>query len=891
MDETIERIGIEITSTGTAAVKSVSSLTSALKKLAKVSESVSHLKGISELTQFATAINSVVSVSTGESFKRGLSQLRKLSKLDFTNLLVPGVAGPGIARLVDSVSNANVPTQRKTETVQDTVLSAAGNPVESVKEVGNEASQIPTILERIKSAASEAGKKLREAFDAKRNGVEETKGKLRQLVDGLKRIAMYRILRTIIKEITQGVKEGLDNLYQYSKTFNGTFSQAMDSLATSALYAKNTFATLLEPLIISLAPVVEHVVNVIADAIDKINQFIAILRGASYWTRAIRVQTEYAEAIEDTTKAAKELKKTVLVFDELNLLNDPTSSSSSKGKKVPDYASMFEQVPIENANESIRKAAEKVLAIVEKIKGVMDEYGITWEGILKTAGLIGAAILGWKLLTSFANGIMLLSDLVKQHNLGVGITLSLAGFALEYSGMKGLGRGDITWQNILKAALGTAMGIGGMTLAFGPTGLVIGIVASIAIGIAGIVAGGKQAIWDTDLGREVKAWKEEIERDLQLSLEMKAKITLHREEADRKIKDIEVEFDALRKMLDEIFRLDAIDNKTAGELETLKRLAKELTDYGIEIHIDEEGHVVETREHLEQLIDTTEQYYKLQAYQEFIIQGYKDQAEAQKALEEEQDKLKISGDKLETVQKNIYNSLSDLERMLVGIQSPTDVTHDKMKELATTWIGINDEAAKQVPLLKDCETAYAQNQQAVENFQQAVDDVTQDIQYYMGKIDEANGKTLTPKVDNSQLNSTLDAVADLENRIAALGSSSKNISQRMGTGTKISAYASGGYPSEGQLFMAREAGPELVGTMHGRTAVANNDQIVEGIAGGVREANDDVISAIYAAAQQIITTVRSKDTATYLDGKKISQSVTNNQNRTNRMYGVSQQNA
>lgn len=57
----------------------------------------------------------------------------------------------------------------------------------------------------------------------------------------------------------------------------------------------------------------------------------------------------------------------------------------------------------------------------------------------------------------------------------------------------------------------------------------------------------------------------------------------------------------------------------------------------------------------------------------------------------------------------------------------------------------------------------------------------------------------------------------------------------------VSWYANGGYPEMGQLFIAREAGPELVGTMNGRTAVANNDQIVEGIAQGVYEA---VMSAI-----------------------------------------------
>lgn len=49
-------------------------------------------------------------------------------------------------------------------------------------------------------------------------------------------------------------------------------------------------------------------------------------------------------------------------------------------------------------------------------------------------------------------------------------------------------------------------------------------------------------------------------------------------------------------------------------------------------------------------------------------------------------------------------------------------------------------------------------------------------------------------------------------------------------------FATGGFPDEGELFMAREAGPELVGRIGNRTAVANNDQIISGIRQGVYEA-------------------------------------------------------
>ncbi len=49
-------------------------------------------------------------------------------------------------------------------------------------------------------------------------------------------------------------------------------------------------------------------------------------------------------------------------------------------------------------------------------------------------------------------------------------------------------------------------------------------------------------------------------------------------------------------------------------------------------------------------------------------------------------------------------------------------------------------------------------------------------------------------------------------------------------------FARGGFPTQGQMFIAREAGPELVGTIGGSTAVVNNDQIVESVSAGVYRA-------------------------------------------------------
>lgn len=97
--------------------------------------------------------------------------------------------------------------------------------------------------------------------------------------------------------------------------------------------------------------------------------------------------------------------------------------------------------------------------------------------------------------------------------------------------------------------------------------------------------------------------------------------------------------------------------------------------------------------------------------------------------------------------------------------------------------------------------------------------------------------------------------------------------------------ADGGFVDAGQLFIAQEAGPELVGRIGHRTAVANNDQIVDGIAAGVSDANDNVVSAIYAMAAQIITAINEKDSNVYMDGERVSARVTQTQTRQSRMYG------
>ena len=75
-------------------------------------------------------------------------------------------------------------------------------------------------------------------------------------------------------------------------------------------------------------------------------------------------------------------------------------------------------------------------------------------------------------------------------------------------------------------------------------------------------------------------------------------------------------------------------------------------------------------------------------------------------------------------------------------------------------------------------------------------------------------------------------------------------------------YAQGGFPAKEKAFIAREAGPELVGTLNGRNAVVNNSQIVQSVSRGVSKA--------FMAVWYDGSTAGLMDVEVYLDGKQLA---------------------
>ena len=173
-----------------------------------------------------------------------------------------------------------------------------------------------------------------------------------RFTSSLARIAIYRGIRTALKEIASAIKEGVNNLYLWAEAWKETYSTAerfassMDTLASGVLYLKNAVGAMVSPLIDYLAPAIDALIDKFVELTNVINQAIAALTGASLWRKAMRYPIEYGDVMSGAKKKADDLKRTVLGFDELNRLDDNKKKSGGGAKDDWDYSKMFEEMAV-----------------------------------------------------------------------------------------------------------------------------------------------------------------------------------------------------------------------------------------------------------------------------------------------------------------------------------------------------------------------------------------------------------------------------------------------------------------------------------------------------------------------------------------------------------------
>lgn len=165
-----------------------------------------------------------------------------------------------------------------------------------------------------------------------------------QFLASIKRIAMYRAIRTAIKAVTEGFEEGRKNLYYYSQAVGTDFAPSMDKAATAALYLKNSIGAATAPLTNYLVPMIDKAVDHIVDLINKFNELTAVLTKQSTWTAAVKYPIQWQDSLDDAEKSAKKLKSTMLGFDELNVIEPASAGVKAKAFDMDDYSRMFKEM-------------------------------------------------------------------------------------------------------------------------------------------------------------------------------------------------------------------------------------------------------------------------------------------------------------------------------------------------------------------------------------------------------------------------------------------------------------------------------------------------------------------------------------------------------------------
>lgn len=229
-------------------------------------------------------------------------------------------------------------------------------------------------------------------------------GRMGQLLNSFKRIALYRMIRFVLSMITKALKDGINNAYEYSKVMGGDFAQSMDLIATNGKYLTNSLGAMAMPLINALAPAIDFVTDKFVALLNVINMFVARLSGSDTYTAANKIASSYQGVGDAASGAAKKVKDFTTGIDELNIFNDDQGGGGGSGSAGSNFGDMFSEVPIDqnvgNFASSLREAFEKadwkllgdligtkINEIIDKIDfaKIGNKIGNAFDGAIKTA--------------------------------------------------------------------------------------------------------------------------------------------------------------------------------------------------------------------------------------------------------------------------------------------------------------------------------------------------------------------------------------------------------------------------------------------------------------------------------------------------------------------------
>ena len=366
------------------------------------------------------------------------------------------------------------------------VLSASKNNVtsETTKMLKKQASAIKEVGQNTEKAG-----KTGKGFFAGLKDLGKDIGKLLPkftLLNRVMRIASTMLIRMGVRALFNGVKEGFNNFYEYSKATGGEFAKQWDGVYSAWNQMKNQMGAAIAPAISAAIPVINSLANAAITAFNYVSQLIALLSGKNTWTKATAQVSDYTDAVNKATGkggGGGGMKEMLAQFDELNVIASESGGGGggAAAQAAESFTDMFEEMT--NFDSKIREIANFV-------KGFVDWIVENLDIVLATVGLIGVAILGWKISEAFDGALKTLGKIV------AGGALVTLGVILSFDFGKKLGTSlaggnGVSWGDIVEGIAGVvAAGIGGYLIG-GGLGAGIGIAFSIMATIVGIVVGWK----------------------------------------------------------------------------------------------------------------------------------------------------------------------------------------------------------------------------------------------------------------------------------------------------------------------------------------------------------------------------------------------------------------
>ena len=654
------------------------------------------------------------------------------------------------------------------------------------------------------NGAADALKKVTSAVKGMSKAAGQSHKPLSNFLSSLKRIAFYRFIRGIIKGITQAFQEGLQKAYLFSSGIEGEghrFAEALDRMKSAGNQAKGQLGAAFAGLLTAIEPILNAIISLIVKVADAISQLFAAFTGKTY-LKANATAAKFADNMKSGAGAAKEWKNQLMGFDEINRLNEPSGGGGGGGSN-PLEGYSFEEAPISQA----------ILDFVNKIKPQLDR-------IKQDALDIKDAFIKWWKDPSFKNFL----DLFRKFSkLVTDVTKLITGLAFD---------------------------------------VVLIPVADFLDKI------GETFGMDLNLGKNMRQLKEDI-----LGLMDAVQKFIEDPSIDsfadiiQSLLDIgdtglhligDVEFEKVIKVAEGLDKIGEWFGKDWHIAETVRGWKEAFDEFDLGEWF-QKIRELSPEEAFSKIVTWFEGlpgkfgYWAGQAVGEFILEI---QALPGKVWDWIKETVKSFGKFYEEF-TTWWNDGGKDAVIQAGKDIINGVKEGVEKQWEAFWTAVSDFFDGFVQGVKD-KLGEASPSTVFEDIGENI------VAGLFGGFSSAwsTFSIWVSGVFNNLITACQNAHNWLQDVLTGIGLvNNSNIGWHGNGGhSGISGkFASGGFPDEGQLFIAREAGAEMVGSLGGRTAVANNDQIVEGIRQGVYDAvmaanangNNDVSVKVYLDSREI----------------------------------------